>query len=76
MKKKIVVGATVAALVLTVGATSVFAAGARQDKNNPAGSGQNYVDTDGDGVCDLKPSGMGQQDGNGRQAGMRRGQNN
>ena len=39
--KKILMGGVVIALVLTVGLTTVFAAG-----------GRNYVDANGDGVCD------------------------
>lgn len=39
--KKILMGTAVTALVLTVGVTSAFAAG-----------GRNYVDVNGDGVCD------------------------
>ena len=39
--KKILMGTAIAALVLTVGVTGAFAAG-----------GQNYVDANGDGICD------------------------
>ena len=39
--RKLLIGAIVIALVLTVGFTTAFAAG-----------GRNYVDTNGDGVCD------------------------
>lgn len=39
--KKILMGTAIAALVLTVGVTGAFAAG-----------GRNYVDANGDGICD------------------------
>ena len=39
--KKILMGTAIAALVLTVGGTDAFAAG-----------GRNYVDANGDGICD------------------------
>ena len=39
--KKILMGTAIAALVLTVGGTGAFAAG-----------GRNYVDANGDGICD------------------------
>lgn len=39
--RKLLIGAIVIALVLTVGFTTAFAAG-----------GRNYVDANGDGVCD------------------------
>lgn len=43
--KKILMGTAVAALALTVGVTGAFAAG-----------GRNYVDADGDGICDNRGS--------------------
>lgn len=43
--KKLLIGAAVTALVLTVGFTTAFAAG-----------GRNYVDANGDGVCDNRGS--------------------
>ena len=42
--RKTFVGVITAAMVLSIGATSVFAVG--------SGTGRNYVDADGDGVCD------------------------
>lgn len=57
--KKLLIGAVVTALVLTVGFTTAFAAGGRNyvDANGDGicdnrGTNCRYVDADGDGVCD------------------------
>lgn len=47
--KKTVVGVLAAGMVLSLGATGVFAAG--------SGYGRNFVDTDKDGICDYVGSG-------------------
>ena len=49
--KKIIAGILAAALVLSVGIVSAFAAG--------PDTGRNFVDADGDGVCDNCGTGMG-----------------
>lgn len=57
--KKLLIGTVVTALVLTVGATTAFAAGGRHFSSsngygvcNNQGSYCRYVDANGDGVCD------------------------
>ena len=52
--KKLLIGAAVTALVLTVGFTTAFAAG-----------GRNYVDANGDGVCDNRGTYCQYMDANG-----------
>ena len=58
MKKAVL---TIAALALTasVAGAGVFAAGRTAGvQGNPGGIGWNYVDADGDGVCDNRANGM------------------
>ena len=86
--KIIVVSIMAAALVLTVGTVSAFAAGSRfVDSNSDGvcdnwtatgkgqgnGNGQGFVDEDNDGVCDnWTATGKGQGNGNGRHMGCGR----
>lgn len=78
--KKIVTIIMAAALILSVGTTSAFAAGrnyvdANSDgvcdnygtrgNGNGNGLGLGFVDEDGDGVCDNRGSGRGNGNGNG-----------
>ena len=55
--KKMVIGTISAALVLSMAITGAFAAG------NGYGRGQNFVDADGDGVCDNYGTGCGRGQG-------------
>ena len=48
--RKTFVGVITAVMVLSIGATSAFAIG--------SGTGRNYVDADGDGVCDNAAAGQ------------------
>ena len=53
--KKIIAGILALTLVLSLGIGSAFAAG--------TGAGQNFVDADGDGICDNYGSGAGRCSG-------------
>ena len=79
--KKLVIGITIAVMVLSISAMSAFAASEAPGYvdadgdgicDNCAGAGANcpgYVDADGDGVCDNYGSGNGQGHGHGRHHG-------
>ncbi len=65
--KKTAVGVMAAAMVITIGATSAFAAGSGYGRNcDGTGSGYRYVDADNDGVCDNRGMGGSSENGRGR----------
>lgn len=66
--RKLFSGLLAAALVLSLGTTSAFAChhGGGCVNYVEAGCGVNYVDADGDGVCDNYASGWGRGCGRGR----------
>ena len=61
--KKIFVCMMAAAVVFTIGAAGVSAAG--RGNGNGQGAGYRYVDADGDGICDNRGTGYGFIDENG-----------
>lgn len=81
MNNKILTVITVIVLSLTLAVSWAFTAAAANRKGNGACTGvncvtgQNYVDSDGDGICDNAKNPQRPQDGTGRQNGFCRGAN-